>query len=423
MRVLHVEFAALMAPLGPFVPGRRVIAAVSGGPDSLCLAWLLRQWGAPRAIIVDHALRPDSAEEAARTLERLHAMQVPARIVRIQVPPGPALGARARAARYDALLAGCREEGLPDLVLGHHVRDQAETQILRARRGSGPAGLAGMAAVSWRGDARLLRPLLGIDPARLRITLRAAGFGWAEDPGNTDPATARGALRQAPQPPPDAAAGPARQAAEAALADELARNVELHPAGYARMHGPISAAAWSALAWTLSGRPHPPSARGAERLARSGQGTLHGVLVRGGYAMREASGPDVPAAAGAVWDGRFVLDGTLPGAVVGALADDARRFRGRSGLPVRVLRRFLCLRQDGKLSAVPHLDFAAGEYCPSVHSAFRPMRPLAGAAFVPAAAGLGDAHGAATHHVVACGGQASGTGWGPLGSNDEQFRT
>ena len=137
MRVLPAEFEALMAPLAPFAPDRRVLAAVSGGPDSLCLAWLLRQWGAPRAIIVDHALRPDSAKEAEQTLERLNAMQVPARIVRIQIPPGPALGARARSARYDALLAACREEGLPDLLLGHHAGDQAETQILRARRGSG----------------------------------------------------------------------------------------------------------------------------------------------------------------------------------------------------------------------------------------------------------------------------------------------
>ena len=371
-----------MAPFEPFAPTHRIVAAVSGGADSMALALLLHAWGNPLAVIVDHGLRADSTTEAATTAQRLKAFGIPARIVKVDIPRGPDLGARARIARYDALLAVCRDEGLPDLAIAHHAADQAETQLLRARSRSGPAGLAGMAAVAWRADARLLRPLLGIHPARLRATLRTAHLDWAEDPGNHDPATARGALRQAPIPPPDLIAGPARGALEAALAAELARNVTLFPAGFARIDSALSPAAWSALVWTLSGRLHPPPPAGIERLARLGNGTLHNVMVRGAYAFRETPGRPVAAVPGAVWDGRFVLDRGHSTAVLGTLGDDAPRFRACSGLPKSVLRRFPAVRHDGKLLAVPHLDFAAEEYWLSVHLGFRPVRPLAGAAFV-----------------------------------------
>ena len=231
-----------MAPLGPFGPGRAVVAGVSGGADSMALALLLRTWGDPLAVVVDHALRPGSAAEAATTMDRLAAMGVPARLVRLdgRLPPGPGLGARARAARYDALFDACRTLGRPDLVVAHHAQDQAETVMLRAQAGSGPMGLAGMARLGWRGHARLLRPFLGVDPRRLRATLRAAGIAWVEDPTNSDRSTARGALRSQPFPAAGllraatataAAAGPARAEHERRLAVELAEIVTLHPSG------------------------------------------------------------------------------------------------------------------------------------------------------------------------------------------------
>ncbi len=383
--VSAAEFESLMAPLGPFDPGRRVLAGVSGGADSMALAFLLRRWGDPVAHVVDHGLRPGSAAEAAATAARLAAIGVPAAVTHLVLPPGPDLGARARAARYAALFAACTATGRPDLLVAHHARDQDETVLLRARAGSGPAGLAGMPRLSWRGPARLLRPLLGIPPARLRATLRAAGLSWVEDPGNHDPATARGALRTAPI-PRAAPLGPARAAAEAALAAELAAHVTLDPAGHATLGGPLSPAAWSALVWTLSGRAHPPPPAAVERLRDRAGGTLAGVQRRGPLLWREpaALAPPVPACAGANWDGRFLLrngvDG-LDGATLGALGDDAARFRRRSTLPASVLRTLPAIRQGGKLLAVPHLSYAASESCRSLRIEFRPQRPLAAAPF------------------------------------------
>ncbi|MCO6420058.1 tRNA lysidine(34) synthetase TilS, partial [Siccirubricoccus sp. KC 17139] len=81
--------------------------------------------------------------------------------------------ARAREARLAALLAACHEAGRPWLLLGHHRADQAETLLFRALRGSGPAGLAGMAPARPAVEALLLRPLLGTPPARLEAVVAA----------------------------------------------------------------------------------------------------------------------------------------------------------------------------------------------------------------------------------------------------------
>ena len=108
---------------------------------------------------------------------------------------GPALAARARRARYAALEAACAAAGVLHLLLGHHAGDQAETVAMRRLAGSGPDGLAAMAALAETENVRLLRPLLMVPPGRLRATLRAAGQDWVEDPSNADLTTLRARLR------------------------------------------------------------------------------------------------------------------------------------------------------------------------------------------------------------------------------------
>ena len=80
------EFAALMAPLGPFEAEPVLAVAVSGGRDSLALALLAHDWAAVRkgrvlALIVDHGLRAESATEARTTLERLGSIGVAGEIL------------------------------------------------------------------------------------------------------------------------------------------------------------------------------------------------------------------------------------------------------------------------------------------------------------------------------------------------------
>ena len=387
-----------MRPLGPFAPSRRVAVAVSGGADSMALAMLAAAWGRAGAFVVNHGLRPEAGAEAALTVRRLESLGVPARVLAVSgLRRGPALHARARAARYEVLLRGCAEAGLADLLLGHHLADQAETLAMRAEAGSGPAGLAGMAAVTVLATARLLRPLLRIPPARLRATLARAGVGWIEDPSNQNPATRRAGLRAGP--PLDAAAawahGRARATAEAALAAALGRRAALHPEGYATVDdGALSTAALSALAWTLSGQDYPPSPAAVARAVAAGWPvSLHGVLLRrwrsGWLIAREpaAVAEAVEALPGTTWDGRFRLlaDATPPtGARLGALGDEAVRLRDRSPLPAVVLRGLPAIRHDGALFAVPHLVYPSRDRCKRVPVAFCPGRPAAGEPFVAA---------------------------------------
>ena len=371
------------------------MVGVSGGADSMALAWLLSRWGEPLAAIVDHGLRLDSATEAALTAGRLDALGIRSRVLQAKLAPGPAKSERARAARYRLLFDLCHHCGRPDLLVAHHADDQAETVRLRQARSSGMAGLAAMPAVDFRAEARLLRPLLSIAPARLRATLRQAGIAWIEDPTNADPATARGYLR--------ATSTHEEQWNALALAAQAARyrrdlersdsvklgGVELRPEGFALVPGPIGASALSALIWTISGRRHPPpvAALAAGLQTRS----THGVLLRSAGRLGAATlivrepaavAVPIPARDGAVWDGRFRLAGLIPDELtVGALGPEIRHVRRCSRLPAVVLAGLPALRRDGKLWAVPHLAFPDEETCRSVTLEFWPSRPAMSAPF------------------------------------------
>ncbi len=388
--ITPAEFAALMAPLGPWPRSRRVGVAVSGGADSLCLAWLASRWGRPVAMIVDHGLRSGSDQEAALALRRLEAFGVPARIIRLTgLRPGDGNAARARAARYAALARAATSLDLPDLLVAHHALDQAETVLIRGQAGSGAAGMAGMAAIVEQAAVRLVRPLLGVPPARLRATLRAERIEWSEDPSNRNMAALRPRVRRDLDDPEGegartrllaqqaASAGRVRGRREAEAASRLARQVCLFPEAYAVLApGDLDAECLAALIRTISGSPYPHGSAAIARLAasmRDGRlrGTIGGVhfapagrlgpgIPPGTLVVRElaATQPPVPALDGALWDRRFRLraGGPLPdGAEIGALGADACRVRKYSDLPSLVLAALPALRVRGTLWDVPHL--------------------------------------------------------------------
>lgn len=192
------DFAMLLAP---FIGGeQRVAVAVSGGPDSMALAWGAAQaLGAARikAFIVDHALRACSAEEAAQTKQRLTSMGIGSEILRWEHGAITSrIHVEARRARYGLLIEACKKQGLDRLLLAHHADDQAETILMRLAKGSGPEGLAGMAGESLQDGIRLVRPLLGISKARLLATCATHVIPFATDPSNASDKYARGRLRR-----------------------------------------------------------------------------------------------------------------------------------------------------------------------------------------------------------------------------------
>lgn len=420
------EFASLMQDFAPFAADRRIAVAVSGGADSLCLAWLAVRWGMPLALIVDHGLRQGSAAEAALTRARLAGFGVPARILRLTgLAAGPGLAARARCARYAALTTACRSEGLTDLLLGHHARDQAETLLLRRGRGSGPAGLAGMAAVRETEWLRLLRPLLSVPPGRLRATLRMAEVAWVEDPSNDDARAARTAARRHLADPNGTGAetqrlgaaarrhGEARRGAAHRIAAALAAQAVIRPEGFVVLpRQPWPADAFAALLRIVAGAPYPLARAGVETLAADPRpATLGGVRLLGAgrlgrrgqddlLLVREAAAmqPPVNATPDAIWDGRFRLlaRGTLPPETrIGAVGADAPRLRSATDLPAAILETLPALRIAGGLVAVPLIGYDRGYFDGRVSVVFSPPEPASGAPFAPG----GDAVGAAAHHV------------------------
>lgn len=203
-----------------------LVLAVSGGSDSMAMALAARHHARKSArpavcVVVDHGMRPESADEAQTVADRLRALGFEdVRIARVTVPGAGSGGPEgaAREARYQALAAVARQTG-GAVVLGHTADDQAETVLLGLARGSGARSIAGMveaATLPGAADVPALRPLLGLRRADLREALAEAGVAWVEDPMNEadGPYTAadgtplrRSAVRQKAIPALDAALG------------------------------------------------------------------------------------------------------------------------------------------------------------------------------------------------------------------------
>ncbi len=162
----------------------QIAAAVSGGADSLALAFLLKGYveengGLLTVLTVNHHLRPEAAEEAAYVAALMKKNNVAAQVLEWRHQPlDKGIETKARKARYDLLTGWCREHECRLLVTAHHLRDQAETFLMRLQRGSGVDGLAAMEPVTERNGVILLRPLLDFDPRELRMFLSEKKIDW-----------------------------------------------------------------------------------------------------------------------------------------------------------------------------------------------------------------------------------------------------
>jgi tRNA(Ile)-lysidine synthase len=186
---------AMLQALG--VTGTRWAVALSGGPDSMALLHKLHALTpALQAFIVDHGLRAESASEAKFVQARAREIGVSTEILHWQgVKPQTGIQAAARQARYELLVEACETAQITHLFLAHHQDDQLETVAIRAARGSGWRGLAGMPWLSQLGTVQLVRPLLSLRKAELLDYCAAHNISYVTDPSNSNPRFARSALR------------------------------------------------------------------------------------------------------------------------------------------------------------------------------------------------------------------------------------
>ncbi len=149
------------------------------------------------ALTVDHGLRPESADEAAKVSQWCAALGIDHHVLRWEGPkPSTGIQAKARAARYDLMSAFCISRGITVLLTAHTMDDQAETIVMRAARTESAAALAGIwPETDWNG-VRVMRPLLGERRTALRQWLTDIGQDWFDDPSNEDERFERVRVRQ-----------------------------------------------------------------------------------------------------------------------------------------------------------------------------------------------------------------------------------
>ncbi len=197
--------------------GSRVVAAVSGGADSLALAVALAHVApkcslAARAVIIDHGLQAGSARVAAEAVRRVQSLGMDASSVSVDVGVAGGPEAAARSARYGALDA---IDNVDAVLLGHTLDDQAETVLLGLGRGSGPRSISGMAPMV----GRYRRPFLAMTRRETEQVCRASDLEWWTDPHNSDPAYQRVRVRHEAMPLLEEILGPGFAAALARTAD------------------------------------------------------------------------------------------------------------------------------------------------------------------------------------------------------------
>lgn len=179
-------------------PQGTILAAVSGGGDSLALLWLFRTLyeGPVVAAHVNHGIRgAESDGDAFFVRQMADGWGVGFREARIDVPEGirrrESLETAARRMRYEALSDLAEECGAVGVALGHNRDDLAETVLFNLFRGTGVRGCVGMP--ERRGI--FFRPLLSLRREFLRDLLCCRGFSWREDQSNEDQGHTRNFLR------------------------------------------------------------------------------------------------------------------------------------------------------------------------------------------------------------------------------------
>ena len=201
LEAFATSMAALTAYRDSFSERPHLAVAVSGGSDSLALvlladAWCRERGGRVSALTVDHGMRAEAAAEAAKVAAWMQAHGIEHHILVWRDPtPASALQAKARNARYRLMDDWCGRAGVDHLLVGHTADDQAETVLMRLKRGSGPDGLAGMSAVRRLDHCAVLRPMLRMRREALQAFLSAQGQTWLSDPSNTDQRFARTRVR------------------------------------------------------------------------------------------------------------------------------------------------------------------------------------------------------------------------------------
>ena len=402
-----------LSPIEIFEPfglqnAKGIVAAVSGGSDSLALLFLLKEYlttldNPPllTAVTIDHRLRDESALEAADVGRLCNLHGIAHRVLAWEeAKPKTGVAAAARSARYRLLVQAAQEAGADFIATGHTRDDQIETFLMRKERSSHSEarGLAAMASRSWlENSVELIRPLLDKPRGELRRELTERNVVWIDDPSNvnTNYERPRVRLTSAAEADPDmilaqiALASAARERDNAALIAALANPdcVNMSQSGTISVDADIYAALpenvrrlfSGLLASIAGGRRFLPGDAERSRIEKvlsgqekSGRMTVFGALVELGkkgqphrFRRERRNLPVMRLDPGQriIWDGRYRFrnEGSLSVDIDAPERQELIDFIKNTGQEIDSTQReallvLPALYEDGKLLRLPAMD-------------------------------------------------------------------
>ena len=189
-KINHIYFR-FREKISSFIGKERFAIAVSGGSDSLALSALAKLYSLDNdndfvALIIDHKLRKESAEEAKKTYKSLTQNKIKAKILTYRGEKFSSnIQKKARDLRSDLFEKYCGKNKIKFLILAHHQDDLIENFYIRLIRGSGIKGLTSLQNIfEYNKNFYLLRPLLNFNKQELLSVTKKSYSSWIEDPSN-----------------------------------------------------------------------------------------------------------------------------------------------------------------------------------------------------------------------------------------------
>jgi len=181
------------------------LVAISGGPDSLALAALMKSYSYNSKskihyVLVDHNIRTNSSNEAKLVKKLLQKHKITLTILKNKEPINKNIQSQARKIRYKLLTTFCKKKKIKTILTAHNLEDQVETFFIRLSRGSGLQGLSSMKQINKINDNIILaRPLLEFKKKTLIKISNTIFNKYFKDPTNNNSKYLRTRIRKLKQ--------------------------------------------------------------------------------------------------------------------------------------------------------------------------------------------------------------------------------
>jgi len=184
-----------------FETNPEIAVAVSGGPDSIALVFLLKEWikknkGKLIALIIDHQIREGSFKEASFVKKYLGNNNIQSLILKVpkkNVLKGKMIQAREN--RFLKIINYCKKNKILHIFIGHHYDDNIETFMLRKIAGSNFEGLNCIQEKTIYNDVQIIRPLLKFTKKQILDCTKKMNLVYVNDSSNDDEKYSRVVVR------------------------------------------------------------------------------------------------------------------------------------------------------------------------------------------------------------------------------------